>query len=62
MLLKAAENFNIDLSNSWMIGDGKNDVQAGNNAGCHTALIGRDDYGQDKTVSSLLDFVGTIGE
>ena len=45
-----------------MIGDGKNDVQAGNNAGCHTALIGRDDYGQDKTVSSLLDFVGTIGE
>lgn len=62
MLLKAAEDFNIDLSNSWMIGDGKNDVQAGNNAGCHTALIGRDDYGQDKTVSSLLDFVGTIGE
>lgn len=62
MLLKAAEDFNIDLSNSWMIGDGKNDVQAGNNAGCHTALIGRDDYGQDKTVSSLLDFVSTIGE
>ena len=62
MLLKAAEDFNIDLSNSWMIGDGKHDVQAGNNAGCHTALIGRDDYGQDKTVSSLLDFVSTIGE
>lgn len=62
MLLKAAEDFNIDLSNSWMIGDGKNDVQAGNNAGCHTALIGRDDYGQDKTASSLLDFVSTIGE
>lgn len=57
MLLKASKDFNIDLSNSWMIGDGKNDVQAGINAGCHTALIGREDYGQETTVNSLLDFV-----
>ena len=56
MLLKAAEDFNIDLNQSWMVGDGKNDIQAGKNAGCHTALIGEEDYGQDMTVSSLLDF------
>ena len=32
MLLKAAQNFNIDLSQSWMIGDGENDIKAGQRA------------------------------
>ena len=57
MLLKSAEDFNIDLTSSWMIGDGKHDIGAGKNAGCHTALIGNEDYGQEMTVNSLLDFV-----
>lgn len=57
MLLKAAKDFNIDLSKSWMIGDGKNDILAGIHAGCHTAYIGSEQLGQDKTCSSLLDFV-----
>lgn len=57
MLLKAAEDFNIDLSKSWMVGDGENDIKAGENAGCKTCLIGRDDFGQDTTVKSLLEFV-----
>lgn len=39
MLLKAAEEFNIDLSQSWMIGDGMNDVKAGKTAGCRTIRI-----------------------
>ena len=33
MLLKAAKDWNIDLKNSFMIGDGDRDVQAGENAG-----------------------------
>lgn len=57
MLLKAAEDFNIDLSKSWMVGDGENDIKAGENAGCKTCLIGRDDFGQHTTVESLLEFV-----
>lgn len=60
MLLKAAEDFNIDLSRSWMVGDGKNDVEAGKNAGCKTVLIGTEDYGQDRKVSSLFAFANTI--
>lgn len=60
MLSKAAEDFNIDLNQSWMVGDGKNDIQAGKNAGCHTALIGNEDYGQEMTMHSLLDFVDKI--
>ena len=62
MLLKAAEDFNIDLSRSWMVGDGKNDVEAGKNAGCKTVLIGTEDYVQDRKVSSLFAFANTIGE
>lgn len=39
MLLHAAEVNNIDLSESWMIGDILNDVEAGNRAGCRSILI-----------------------
>jgi len=42
MLIKASEDLNIDLKASWMIGDGKNDVEAGRNAGCRTIYIGTD--------------------
>ena len=57
MLVRAAEDFNIELSVSWMIGDGENDIKAGIAAGCHTALIGNENYGQDVTVKSLPEFV-----
>lgn len=60
MLLKAAEDFNIDLNKSWMVGDGKNDIKAGVNAGCKTCLIGEGKFEQDLTVSSLLEFAGKI--
>lgn len=60
MLLKAAEDFNIDLSESWMVGDGENDIKAGENAGCKTCLIGKDEFGQDMTVESLLEFAMNI--
>jgi D,D-heptose 1,7-bisphosphate phosphatase len=39
MLVQAAKDFDIDLSQSWMIGDILNDVEAGNIAGCHTILV-----------------------
>ena len=57
MLVKAAQDFNIDLSQSWMVGDGENDIKAGQNAGCRTALIGSESYGQTATVATLNDFV-----
>lgn len=56
MLIKAAEDFNIDLSSSWIVGDGENDIKAGQAAGCRTALIGNGNFGQDITVSSLYEF------
>ena len=60
MLLKAAEDFNIDLSQSWMIGDGENDIKAGKAAGCRTALIGTENYEQDLIAKSLLYAVEQI--
>lgn len=59
MLLKAAADFNIDLSQSWMVGDSENDVTAGLNAGCKTALIGqgKENIGQLVSEKSLLEFV-----
>jgi D-glycero-D-manno-heptose 1,7-bisphosphate phosphatase len=39
MILRAAIDHNIDLSQSWMIGDILHDVEAGNKANCKTILI-----------------------
>ena len=63
MLLQAAHDFNIDLSESYMIGDSENDVLAGINAGCNTILIGdeiSDDYRQTSLVNSLNDAVDNV--
>ena len=60
MLLKAASKYNIDLFESWMVGDGENDIVCGKRAGCHTALIGTNDYNQDVTAGSLQEIVDII--
>ena len=59
MLLKAADDFNIDLSQSWMVGDGENDVLCGKNAGCRTAIIGQDPNA-DLQCADLADAVNKI--
>jgi D-glycero-D-manno-heptose 1,7-bisphosphate phosphatase len=39
LLLKAANEHQIDLRSSWMVGTRLQDVEAGNRAGCRTLLI-----------------------
>lgn len=39
MLLQAAQDHDLDLSRSWMIGDKRSDVLAGQSAGCRTILL-----------------------
>ena len=39
LLRRAAEELEIDLSRSFMVGDGERDIKAGKAAGCRTALI-----------------------
>ena len=60
MLLKAAGDFHIDLSRSWVIGDSENDILAGKAAGCRTVLIGEGTAGQDLSAMNLLESVDKI--
>ena len=60
MLLAAAKKYNIDLADSWMVGDSGRDVAAGQAAGCRTALIGTGDHGQTCTAATLLDFTSHL--
>lgn len=39
LLLQAATDFNIDLSQSYMIGDSTSDIEAGKNAGCKDSIL-----------------------
>lgn len=39
LILRAIEDFNIDVTKSWMVGDILNDVEAGKAAGCRTIII-----------------------
>jgi len=41
MLLQAAQDMDIDLSQSWMVGDGLTDIKAGKSAKTRTILLGR---------------------
>lgn len=61
MLLKAAQDFNIDLSQSYMVGDGENDVKAGIAAGGKVVLLSNNQnvaqIVQIDTLTSVQDFV-----
>jgi histidinol-phosphate phosphatase family protein len=39
LLRQAARDLEIDLTQSWLIGDILDDAEAGNRAGCHTVLV-----------------------
>ncbi len=63
MLLSASDDFGIDLSRSYMIGDTDADTKAGEGAGCGTILIDRfynQDVKSDSRVKDLLSAVKTI--
>ena len=60
LLIQAAKDLNLSLSDSYMVGDGLTDVEAGNAAGCMTIFIGRwkAEYEQFVTPSDLRpDFI-----
>jgi len=65
MIYTAAEKFNIDLSNSWIIGDRDSDIEAGLIAGVRTIFVDRrweSEYGfeADFRCESLCEAVDLI--
>ena len=43
LIKQAINEFSIDASKSWMVGDSITDIQAGENAGCKTILLKKND-------------------
>ena len=62
MLFAAAEKYNIDLRESWMIGDGENDIEAGRNAGCKVCSVGNVEIENVPRYDSLLECIKTVLE
>ena len=56
MLLRAAQELDLDLSRSWMVGDKAIDVEAGHRAGCRSALV-LTGYGRDEASTCAADLV-----
>ena len=53
LLLKAIDDFSIDVNSSWFIGDRDSDIQAGRSAGCKTLKI-QHDFNLEKAVDVIL--------
>ena len=62
MLFTAAEKYNIELSESWMVGDGESDIEAGKNAGCHVCAVGDAEIVNVPKYDSLLECVKAVLE
>lgn len=50
---KAIEDFDIDVKNSWLIGDNQSDIMAGQKIGCKTILI-KANSGLEEAVQQIL--------
>ena len=66
LILQAAADCDIDLKNSFVVGDLPKDVDLGKAAGCHTILISRPDADSDEssvpdaTVASISNIPDTV--
>lgn len=58
MLERCADIYNIDLSQSWFVGDTTIDIQTGKNAGMHTALVKTGEAGRDAKYDAVPDLQG----
>ena len=58
MLEQCVEQYNIDLSKSWIVGDTTIDIQTGINAGTHTALVLTGLKGMDQKYDVQPEYVG----
>lgn len=57
MIQKAVADLNIDLAQSWLIGDSTTDMQTAKNAGLHSILVRSGAAGRDGKHSVSADFV-----
>ena len=56
LIEKAADKYNIDIKQSWMVGDSTMDIQTGINAGMHTVLLETGESGKDGKYKAVQDY------
>lgn len=57
MLLAAADEMDLDLAKSWIVGDSLRDTGAGRSAGCRTILINSGHPGPETTENNKPDYI-----
>lgn len=57
MIEQAANDYDIDVKNSFVVGDRTVDIQAGKNAGCKTILVKTGEAGKDKKHDVVPNFM-----
>ena len=55
MIKQAEKEFNIDLKNSYFIGDSSTDIQTGSNAGIETFIVSTGYGGKDRKYKVIAD-------
>jgi D-glycero-D-manno-heptose 1,7-bisphosphate phosphatase len=60
MLLEAKIEHNIDMKNSWMIGDKEDDIQAAVYAGIKNTVLVRSGHNVDESNSKAMFFLDSI--
>lgn len=62
MLIRAASEYNIDLHESWVVGDQQTDIETGKRAGCRTIYVTDDPQCNDAdlTVASMKELVSAV--
>jgi len=62
MLLDAKEKYNINMDNSWMIGDKEADVGAANSAGINNTILVKTGHNIDESNSKAKFILKSIKE
>jgi D-glycero-D-manno-heptose 1,7-bisphosphate phosphatase len=60
MLLKAKNKYNINMQDSWMIGDSERDINAANSAGIKNTILARSGHKIDEINSNAKHFLDSI--
>ena len=60
MLLNAKVKYNVDMQNSWMVGDRENDIKAANEAGIQNTILVRSGHNIDERNSNAVYIIDSI--
>ena len=60
MLLNAKVKYNVDMQNSWMVGDRENDIKAANEAGIQNTILVRSGHNIDERNSNAVHIIDSI--